>query len=341
MVCLGLVAGVALSTLLLALAGAVLGGLVPLYASVGIGRWLGSLRVGGLHVAVRLLPLIPYNPCLAAVRRPGLRGRVWAAVAGATLLTAAVAVALILSGAAKAVALGWGMAVMVLLVSVTGLNRPLSRGWTLWRLPTRAGAEALGEWATDPVTVRAARLLALGRVGEARAALAAAGPGEPGPGGSRRLAMAAGVAVAAGRFDEGARIAYASAEAATAPQLRIAALTVYASALGGGVATRLWTPAEVRAGFDAAVASIRAVHPAALLVSPVGAFESLFTGNLPQAVLRAGKAASLAPDAYSRAHAFAVQAVALRAGGQPAEAAKVLAEARRLAPDAELLAPAG
>jgi hypothetical protein len=337
LIVLGMLAGVAVSTLLLALAAALTGALSPLYASVGVGRWLGSLRVGGVLVAVRLLPLVPFNPCLAAVRRPGLRGRLWGAVAGSTLLTLAAAVCLGLSGDGAVAALGWGMGVMTLVMSVSGLNRPLSRGWVLWRLPTRAGAEALPEWAADPATLRAARLLAQGRVAAAAAELNAAAPAD----GARRPAVAAAVAVAAGRFDEAARAAHASAAAASAPALRTAALATYAGALGGGVATRLWAPEEARAGFAAAVASIRAHQPVVLQVTAVGALESLFAGDLAQAVLRAGKAASLAPDAFSRAQAFAVQAVALRAGSQPDEAAKALAKARRLAPDAELLAPAG
>ncbi|WP_037912846.1 hypothetical protein [Actinacidiphila yeochonensis] len=333
---LGLLVGGAASTLLLTAVTALTGGLSVVYASVGVGRWLGSVRVGGVLVVFRLLLAVPFNACVIAVDRPGLRLRVWSGIAGSTVLTAAGAAALVLSGDTALAALGWGAALLVLLVLLTGWNRPMSRGWALWRLPTRAGGEAVREWANDPASLRAARLLSTGRIAAARAELAAA----PADGGPRRTAVAASVAVAAGRFDEGARAAMASAAASRAPQLRAGALGAYAIALGSGVATRLWTPEQVRAGFHAAVEEIRNVQPVLLQATALGALESMFAGDLKEALRRSTRAASLAPDRFSRAQAFAVQAVALRAAGHPDEAAKVLDRARRLAPDAELLAPA-
>ncbi|WP_037912845.1 hypothetical protein [Actinacidiphila yeochonensis] len=166
-----------------------------------------------------------------------------------------------------------------------------------------------------------------------------AGGGAPADG-PRRRAVAAAVAVATGRFDEGARAAHTAAEASRVPQLQAEALGVYATALGCGAATRLWDPEAARPEFAAALASIRRIHPSLVRNIALGALESLLAGDLGQAARRAARSARRAPDRFTRAQAFAVQAVALRAAGHPAKAARALRRARRLAPDAELLAPA-
>lgn len=323
---LGLLLGINLTLLTLRVL-APWSGMAVVWSSVGVGRWLGSTVLGGRLLVFRLLPLVPLSACLVIRDRPGLRWRLWAATACSALVEAATAAALILAGGTAA-HVGLGVAAASACMLLIRPGRATSRFWFLFRLP-RAGQEALlAEWTCDDATVTAARLLAAGRLGPARQALDAA----PGPRPQRRRATGAALAVAEGRYDEGAREAYELVAESRAPQLRAAALQTYATALADGVRTGHWPPEEALPRFAAVMAALRKEFPGVLRVSDLGALDALLSGRPDRAVRLARSAAMIAPEVLSRARALSALGAAQNACGRPGEAVASFARAAALTP---------
>lgn len=324
---LGLLIGINLTLLTLRVL-APWSGMAVVWSSVGVGRWLGSAVLRGRLLVFRLLPLVPLSACLVIRDRPGLRWRLWAATACSALVEAATAAALILAGGTAA-HVGLGVAAASACMLLIRPGRATSRFWFLFRLP-RAGQEALlAEWTCDDATLTAARLLAAGRLGPARQALVDAAPG---PRSQRRRATGAALAVAEGRYDEGAREAYELVGEVRAPQLRAAALQTYATALADGVRTGHWPPEEALPRLAVVMAALREEFPAVLRVSDLGALDALLSGRPDRAVRLARSAAMIAPEALSRARALSALGAAQNACGRPGKAVASFARAAALTP---------
>jgi hypothetical protein len=324
---LGLLLGVNLTLLTLRVL-APWAGMAVVWSSVGVGRWLGSTARGGRLVVFRLLPVIPLSACVVIRDRPGLRWRLWAVTAGCVLVEAAVAVALLASGGGAA-HVGLGVAAASVFQLLVRPGRVTSRFWFLFRLPVAGQEQRLAEWTNDEASITAARRMAAGRLPQARQALDDAPDAPTRP---RRRAVGAALAVAEGRYDEGAQQAYALAGEAQAPQLRLTALQTYATALADGALAGHWPHEEALPRFAAVVAALRAEFPAALRVSDLGALDALLRGQPDRAVRLARSAATIAPERLSRARALSTLGFAQAARGQHGPAAASFARAAALAP---------
>lgn len=324
---LGMVAGLNVHIL----AGLLLGrlsGLETVWTSLGLGRWLGSTALRGRLLTFRLLPLILVNPCQVVVDRPGLRRRMWCGAA-ITLLADVLATAALVAAGGPTAWIGWGAAAVTVLLATVHPGRVTSPAWRLFRLPFGQQDQRLTEWLHDPASLAAARAAAAGRIDLARAALDA---GEP-SGSPRRQAVEAVVALAEGRCGEAARTAAALRERSQAPLLRRGALQLYTAALADGIAAGHWRAADAMPSFTAALAALRAESAAAALRgTDLAAMEALFRGQPRRAEKLAAFAATMAPDALSRARALLTLAAAHTAAGRPELSRAPRARSAALAP---------
>ncbi|CAG6391081.1 conserved membrane hypothetical protein [Actinacidiphila cocklensis] len=301
-------------------------GLASIHSHVGVGRWIGSLTVGGQLLVFRLLPLVLFAPCRAVADLPDLRRRLWRATAVQFLLQSAISAALVLAGG-PAAALGWGLGAVTLLTFTSRPHRVTSPAWRLLRLPFGKEEARLDEWRCDPAALAAARAQSSGRLDLMRAALTAAPPS----GSPRRQALWAGLALAEGRYGEATYEAVALLGRSTAPSLRAEALHLYACALSDGIRTGLWPADQAMPHFTAAAAALRAqAAPAVLRRTDLGAREAYFQGDYKRAVTLAARAAATAPEALSRSMALNTLAVAHTAAGRPRDAARAAARASAL-----------
>jgi hypothetical protein len=301
-------------------------GLAVVWAAFGGGRWVGSTVVRGRLVTFRLLPVIPFTACTVLVDVPGIRRRLWCGTAAAVGAELAAGGALVALGGPDVRAVGWGVLVMTVLASFANPATTGSRAWVLLKMPFRA--EGLDELAHEPALVEVARALCAGRVRAARVALEAAGK----PHTVVHLWATASVAAAEGRYAEAVDGAYALYEAAAVPRMRASALTAYARSLADGAVAGCWTREQMLPAFEATLAVLRAVRPAAVRHTDLGAIEALLHGDPARAVRLARAAASVAPDALSRARALRTLAAALTWSGSAPDAAKPLADAALLSP---------
>ncbi|MFI0900208.1 hypothetical protein [Streptomyces sp. NPDC020983] len=300
-------------------------GLAPVYSSIGAGAWLWAGTVGGRLLVVRPLPIILYSPCMVVADRPGLRRRLWWGALVQLLLQAAVAAALVAAGG-PAEAVGWGIALLTVLIHVLAPGRVTSPAWRLLRLPFGKEEAKLGEWRIDDATLAATRAAGAGRVDLMRAALAAAPPSDS----PRRLTLATMLALAEGRSVEAAHAAVDLYARSTAPTLRAGALSLYAAAISDGVRAGSIPAEQGLPYFAAAMTGLRAQAPAVLRRTDLPAREAYFQGRLPVAAKLAARAAANAPEALSRAGALDTLAAVHAAAGRPAEAARAHARAAAL-----------
>ncbi|WP_159012072.1 hypothetical protein [Streptomyces sp. NRRL F-5123] len=300
-------------------------GLAPVYSSLGAGPWLGATTVGGRQLVLRPLPLILYSPCMVVADRPGLRRKLWWGAFVQLLVQSAVAAALIAAGGAVA-AVGWGIALITVLIHVLAPGRVTSPAWRLLRLPFGTEEDRLGEWRVDDATIAATRAAGAGRIDLVRAALAAAPPSDS----PRRLTLTTMLALAEGRSAEAAHAAVDLYARSTAPSLRAGALALYAAAISDGVRAGHFPAESGLPYFAAAMDGLRAQAPAILRRSDLVAREAYFQGRLPLAAKLAARAAANAPEALSRAGALDTLAAVHAAAGRPAEAARAQARAAGL-----------
>ncbi|WP_033825755.1 hypothetical protein [Kitasatospora sp. MBT63] len=305
------------------------GGVAPTALALGFGARVTTLRVGGMALTVRRIPVPFVSADSTVVAGPRLRVRLWLTTLVSVAVPITTAGLLIIGTSGFPRALGFGL-LMLPAMSLTVLARiPLTAGWILFLMPLRPGAlEAL---ATSPDELAGGRAMRLGRLGEARAALDRA-PADGPP----RLASAqlrAQVALGEGRYQEAAAAAY---QAATlAPHARMSGLAHHlrAAALVGAAETGELPPAEYLPRLAESLGLAHAAVPVLTRYLGTRADQALLEGHRDAALAHARTAAKLATDAFWQANAECSTAAALAALGRPDEARTALDRARQAMPE--------
>ncbi|MFC1431389.1 hypothetical protein ACEZDB_12110 [Streptacidiphilus sp. N1-3] len=322
----GALLAIQLQTLITLLLGR-LGGTAANAVFLGSGPLLARLRIRGVPVAVRLVPLpLPLVAGAMVARVPALRLRLWLSNASITAVQCGAGAVLLFDGSGMGFtqAVGLGLLLLGSLMAVLSARATGSRAWILWRMPFERDGRGLREVCFEPAAVAASRALLAGRLDEADTRVSELVDQDCVP----ALSLRAAVALGLGEYRKAALLAVRGLGQSNSPAQRAVLAGIHSRAAAYELEAGTLAPEAARPAMEYAFGVIRAEFPQLLRFGDLASTVALLDGRAHEALRLARKSTKRYTDVQTTAFALCTLAAAQAVTGDQRGAAATLDRAR-------------